>query len=410
MNPVYSVSQVNLYLKNLFTRDAFLSRIVVEGEVSNCKYHSAGHVYFTLKDAGAQLKCVMFASSRQKGLLFPMREGDQVQVLGRIAVFERDGVYQMYADRIVSAGLGELYERFEQLKKRLAAEGLFDAEHKKPLPPYPKRIGIVTARTGAALQDILNILHRRDPYVQPILAPAQVQGEGAAESVVRAIRRLTDAGVDLMIVGRGGGSIEDLWAFNEEIVARAVYECPIPVISCVGHETDTTIIDYVSDLRAPTPSAAAELAVGLREDLDARLIDAHYSLMTAMTERIERKREQLNHMERLLSMQKPTVRLLRRKERLESIERQLRSAMEGRLLEAGRRLSVDAAKLDGLSPLKKLTGGFGYLSDPEGKPVLSVKARKPGDIVSVMLHDGTMVTEVKEVIPFSEEDSLIPRG
>ncbi|MBO4325136.1 MAG: exodeoxyribonuclease VII large subunit [Lachnospiraceae bacterium] len=401
MNPVYSVSEVSIYLKNLFNRDAILSRIVVEGEVSNCKYHSTGHVYFTLKDSGGQLKCVMFASSRVKGLQFPMKEGDCVQVLGRISVFERDGVYQMYAERIVLAGLGVLFDRFEQLKKRLSAEGLFDKEHKKPIPPYPKRIGIVTARTGAALQDILNILHRRNPYVQPILAPAQVQGEGAAETIVRAIRRLQNADVDIIIVGRGGGSIEDLWAFNEEIVARAVYECPVPVISCVGHETDWTIIDYVSDLRAPTPSAAAELAVGIAEELTARMVDYHCALTGAMTEAIERRREALAHAERLLMMQKPTARLARRRERMEDFERQLRAAMRSRFERESRRLAVAAARLDGLSPLKKLGGGFGYISEPDGKPVVSITQRKPGDTVRIVLKDGELNAEVKSAVAFA---------
>lgn len=404
MNPVYSVSEVSIYLKNLFNRDAILSRIVVEGEVSNCKYHSTGHVYFTLKDSGGQLKCVMFASSRVKGLQFPMKEGDCVQVLGRISVFERDGVYQMYAERIVLAGLGVLFDRFEQLKKRLSAEGLFDKEHKKTIPPYPKRIGIVTARTGAALQDILNILHRRNPYVQPILAPAQVQGEGAAETIVRAIRRLQDADVDIIIVGRGGGSIEDLWAFNEEIVARAVYECPVPTISCVGHETDWTIIDYVSDLRAPTPSAAAELAVGIAEELTARMVDYHCALTGAMTEAIERRREALAHAERLLMMQKPTTRLARRRERMEAFEKQLHAAIRNRFERESKRLAVAAARLDGLSPLKKLGGGFGYISDPDGKPVVSITQRKPGDTVRIVLKDGELSAEVKSAVSFAGPD------
>lgn len=406
MNPVYKVSEVNIYLKNLFNRDAVLSRIAVEGEVSNCKYHSTGHVYFTLKDSGGQLKCVMFAASRVKGLAFPMKEGDLVQVLGRISVFERDGVYQLYAERITQAGLGELYERYELLKKRLAAEGLFDREHKKTLPPYPKRIGIVTARTGAALQDILNILHRRNPYVQPVLSPAQVQGEGASQTIVRAIKRLEHADVDVIIVGRGGGSIEDLWAFNEENVARAVYECPVPVISCVGHETDTTIIDYVSDLRAPTPSAAAELAVGLAEELIARMVDYHSALTEAMSERIARKREELRHAERLLMMQKPTARLARRRDCMEAIRQQLRSAMENRFSKESKRLAVLAAKLDGLSPLKKLGGGFGYISDGSGKPVVSVLKQKPGDLLRILLKDGEMTAEVKETVAFDEKTEM----
>lgn len=395
MNPVYSVTQVSLYIKNLFTRDGMLARIVVEGEVSNCKYHSSGHIYFTLKDAGAQLKCVMFAASRERGLGFVLKDGAKVQVLGRISVFERDGVYQMYAERIVLAGLGELYERFEELKKKLYAEGLFDEAHKKQIPLYPKKIGIVTARTGAALQDILNILHRRNPYVQPILAPARVQGEGAAQTVVHALHILENAGVDVIIVGRGGGSIEDLWAFNEEIVARAVYQCPIPVISCVGHETDTTMIDYVSDLRAPTPSAAAEIAVRESGDIDAALVDLHSGLTGAMLSILERYRENVRHMEQILSVQKPMAKLERKREQAEVFEQRLHAAMERRVRKARNDLEVLAAKLDGKSPLKKLSGGFGFVSNEEHVPVTTVEMVECGDKLHITLCDGEIQTEVK---------------
>lgn len=397
MNPVYSVTQVSLYIKNLFTRDGVLARIVVEGEVSNCKYHSSGHVYFTLKDAGAQLKCVMFASSRERGLQFPLKDGAKVQVLGRISVYERDGSYQMYAERIALAGLGELYERYEELKKKLYSEGLFDASHKKEIPPYPKKVGIVTARTGAALQDILNILHRRNPYVQPILSPAQVQGEGAAETVVRAIHRLEKVGVDVIIVGRGGGSIEDLWAFNEEIVARAVYECSIPVISCVGHETDTTIIDYVSDLRAPTPSAAAELAVREAEDIEAALVDYHSALTGAMLDILDRRREDLIHLEKLLSMQKPSAKIERKREFVQTAEQRLRMAMNNRVRKARHELEICAARLDGKSPLKKLSGGFGFISDTTAAPVTTVETLHIGDELRITICDGEIQTEVKGI-------------
>ena len=406
MNPVYSVTQVSLYIKNLFTRDVMLARIIVEGEVSNCKYHSSGHIYFTLKDAGAQLKCVMFASARMKGLDFQLREGAKVQVLGRISSYERDGVYQLYADRIVAAGLGELYERYEELKKKLYLEGLFDESHKKDIPMYPKRIGIVTARTGAALQDILNILHRRNPYVQPILAPAQVQGEGASQTIVQAIHLLEKADVDVIIVGRGGGSIEDLWAFNEENVARAVYACEIPVISCVGHETDTTIIDYVSDLRAPTPSAAAEMAVREADELIGRLVDYHSDLTAAMTDVIEQKREKLLHLGKLLSYQRPTVRMERRKERLDVMQRELKAAMEACRKRTRHRLELYAARLDGVSPLKKLSGGYGFVTDAEGKPLVSAAAEKEGDEVHIFLRDGELVADVRE-IRRTEEKGLI---
>ena len=244
----------------MFAQDFMLKRISVKGEVSNCKYHSTGHIYFTLKDGAGAISAVMFAGNR-RGLTFAMKEGDKVVVTGSIEVYERDGKYQLYAREIELAGAGNLYLKFEALKRELEEMGMFDASYKKPIPKYAKRVGIVTAPTGAAIQDIRNIASRRNPYVQLILYPALVQGEGAAASVVNGIRALDALGVDVMIVGRGGGSIEDLWAFNEEIVARAIFACETPVISAVGHETDTTIADYVADLRAPTPSAAAELAV-----------------------------------------------------------------------------------------------------------------------------------------------------
>ena len=260
MKHVYTVAQVNTYIKNMFTQDFMLNRIYIKGEVSNCKYHSSGHIYFSLKDEGGAMACVMFAGDR-KGLAFPMQDGQSVIVLGRVGVYERSGSYQLYAKEIIRDGAGRLYEAYEKLKEELEEMGMFAPQYKQPIPFYAKRVGVVTAPTGAAVQDIRNIALRRNPYVQLILYPAQVQGEGAADSIVRGIEALDALGLDVLIVGRGGGSIEDLWAFNEEKVARAIFDCSTPVISAVGHETDTTIADYVADLRAPTPSAAAELAV-----------------------------------------------------------------------------------------------------------------------------------------------------
>ena len=257
---VYSVGQVNNYIKNMFAQDFMLHQISIKGEVSNCKYHSSGHIYFTLKDQTGTINAIMFAGNR-KGLSFQMKEGDKVVVTGSVEVYERDGKYQIYAREIELDGAGGLYLKFEALKRELEEMGMFAEEYKQPIPQFARRIGIVTAPTGAAVQDIRNIAARRNPYVQLILYPALVQGEGAAASIVNGIHALEQLGVDVMIVGRGGGSIEDLWAFNEEIVARAIFECTVPVISAVGHQTDWTIADYVADLRAPTPSAAAELAV-----------------------------------------------------------------------------------------------------------------------------------------------------
>ena len=257
---IYSVGQVNTYIKNMFTQDYLLRRISVKGEVSNCKYHTSGHLYFTLKDEQGTLACVMFAGSR-KGLAFPMENGQQIVVSGNVNVYERDGKYQLYAQQIRLQGSGDLYERFERLKTELGEMGMFAQEYKQPVPKYIKTLGVVTAPTGAAVRDIIQIARRRNPFVQIVLFPALVQGDGASKSVARGIEVLDRYGVDVIIVGRGGGSMEDLWAFNEEKVARAIFECRTPIVSAVGHETDTTIADFVADLRAPTPSAAAELCV-----------------------------------------------------------------------------------------------------------------------------------------------------
>ncbi len=260
MASIYSVTQVNSYIKNMFVQDYLLSRISVRGEISNCKYHTSGHIYFTLKDKSGTLSAVMFAGQR-KGLNFQLQEGQQVIVTGSIDVYERDGRYQLYAREIKKEGIGDLFERFQKLRDELEDMGMFAAEYKQPIPKYAKTVGVVTASTGAAIRDIMNISARRNPYVQLVLYPALVQGEQAKYSIVKGIKTLDAMGLDVIIVGRGGGSIEDLWAFNEEIVARAIFECSTPVISAVGHETDVTIADYVADMRAPTPSAAAELAV-----------------------------------------------------------------------------------------------------------------------------------------------------
>lgn len=260
MNNVYSVGQVNTYIKNMFTQDFMLSRISVKGEVSNCKYHTSGHIYFSLKDETGTINCVMFAGQR-RGLAFAMKNGDKVVVQGSVSVYERDGRYQLYAREISLEGAGLLYEKYLALKQELEEMGMFAPEYKQLIPRFIKILGVVTAPTGAAIQDIRNISYRRNPYLQIVLYPALVQGDGAVRSIVRGIQMLDAYGVDVMIVGRGGGSIEDLWAFNEEEVARAIFNCETPIISAVGHETDTTIADFVADLRAPTPSAAAELAV-----------------------------------------------------------------------------------------------------------------------------------------------------
>ena len=245
----------------MFSQDYLLNAVSVKGEISNCKYHASGHIYFTLKDKSSVLACVMFAGNRTKGLSFPLKEGMQVIVSGNIDIYERDGKYQLYARNITQDGIGELYEKFERLKNELSQRGMFDPMYKKPIPALVKRLGVVTAPNGAAIRDIISISKARNPYIEIILYPALVQGEGAVNSIVKGIKMLEMIGVDAMIVGRGGGSLEDLWAFNEEAVAQAIFDCDVPIISAVGHETDTTIADFVADVRAETPSAAAQIAV-----------------------------------------------------------------------------------------------------------------------------------------------------
>ena len=303
MGSVYTVSQVTSYIKNMFTQDFALNRVSIKGEVSNCKYHTSGHIYFTLKDGGAQIAAVMFAGQR-KGLDFTLAEGQEVIVSGTVDVYEKDGRYQLYAKEIKREGRGDLFCRFEKLRDELEEMGMFDGCYKQPIPKYATRIGIVTASTGAAIRDIMNITSRRNPYVQLILYPALVQGEKAKYSIVQGIKTLDQMGLDVLIVGRGGGSIEDLWAFNEEMVARAIFECHTPVISAVGHETDVTIADYVADLRAPTPSAAAELAVFDYKQFEETVAAYKLLLDKAAKRKLERARFRLEQCRMQLKLKK----------------------------------------------------------------------------------------------------------
>ncbi|MBE5962673.1 MAG: exodeoxyribonuclease VII large subunit [Lachnospiraceae bacterium] len=396
MDQVYSVTEVNLYIKNMFVRDRVLNQICMKGEVSNCKYHSSGHIYFTLKDETGQMACVMFAGQRT-GLRFRLEEGQSVLVVGSISVYERDGKYQMYAREIRLDGLGLLYERFEMLKKSLYAEGLFDPSLKKKIPEYPKKIGIVTASTGAAIQDIINISKRRNPYVQLILYPAKVQGEGAAETVVRGIRRLDVLGVDTIIVGRGGGSIEDLWAFNEEIVARAIFACKTPVISAVGHETDITIADYVADLRAPTPSAAAELAVNDVSLLLSSFVDYHSALTQEMMRKIALKRNQAEQLKMRLGYVSPIYQIRQKRQMSVDMEERLSRMMHQVLNNKKHALHLYIERMKGLSPLQKLSSGYSYVADEEGKVVNSITKVKSGDHVTISVTDGSIKAVVETV-------------
>lgn len=393
---VYTVKQVNSYIKNMFTQDFMLNRIYVKGEVSNCKYHTSGHIYFSLKDESGTIACVMFAGQRG-GLSFHMREGQQIIVLGSVNVYERTGSYQLYAQEIRLDGEGTLYEKYQMLKQELEEMGMFAPEYKKAIPRYAKRIGVVTAPTGAAVRDIMNISARRNPYVQLLLYPAQVQGEGAKESIVRGIRMLETKNVDVIIVGRGGGSIEDLWAFNDECVARAIFDCQVPVISAVGHETDVTIADYVADLRAPTPSAAAELAVWDYRQLQGYLDECRLRMNRSMTGTIRINRLRLKELDVRLSYLHPRHKLQDQQQRLIELEEELRTLMRDRVKEARHRLAIQIEKLNGLSPVRKLNQGFAYVEEADGGVVKSIRQVEKGDEMTVYVTDGLIRTSVKAV-------------
>ena len=418
MGSVYTVSQVTSYIRNMFTQDFALNRISIKGEVSNCKYHTSGHIYFTLKDGGAQIAAVMFAK-QAKDLDFHLAEGQEVVVSGTVDVYERDGRYQLYAKEIKREGRGDLFLRFEKLRDELEEMGMFDGCYKQPIPKYAKKIGVVTASTGAAIRDIMNITARRNPYVQLILYPALVQGEQAKYSIVKGIKTLDALGLDVLIVGRGGGSIEDLWAFNEEMVARAIFECQTPVISAVGHETDVTIADYVADLRAPTPSAAAELAVFDYKQFEEKVAACKLLLEKAAKRRVERARFRLEQCRMQLKLKNPQRNLNDRKQQLadmeEALNRRMQEAlkenrrsleqqkqclnrqMTGKLEKEKHRLALNASRLEGLSPLKKLSAGYGFVQKESGEAIRSVKQAKPGDTLRVYVTDGSFETLVKEV-------------
>ncbi len=374
-----------------------MQHLFVKGEVSNCKYHSSGHIYFTLKDSKGTISCVMFARNRA-GLSFRMSEGQQVIVGGTVDVYERDGKYQIYAMQILLDGNGQLYEKFEQLKKELAESGMFAPEYKQPIPKYIKTLGVVTADTGAAVRDIIQVAGRRNPYVQIILYPAIVQGEAAVQSVINGIHALEKLGVDVMIVGRGGGSIEDLWAFNERAVAEAVFNCSVPIISAVGHETDTTIIDYVSDLRAPTPSAAAELAVTDVREILSEMADCREMLDSRMQRRIQAERNQLRQWELKLQVASPAGRLRERKMAVLSAEERLQQRMERLLQKRRHEMAIYIEKLKGLSPLEKLNSGFSYVEDETGKNIRSVMGVNVGSELTIQVTDGRLKARVTEVL------------
>ena len=384
---VFTVGQLNAYIKDMFMQDLLLRNILVRGEISNCKYHASGHIYFTLKDPKGVVNCVMFAGNRS-GLSFRLTEGQQVIVAGEVSVFERDGKYQIYARQIIREGAGELYERYEQLKRELEAAGYFDEAHKQEIPRYIKTLGIVTADTGAAVRDIIQIARRRNPYVQISLYPSLVQGAGAAPSIVQGIQALERIGVDVMIVGRGGGSIEDLWAFNELSVAQAVYQCTVPIISAVGHETDTTIIDYVSDLRAPTPSAAAELAVTDVREIIGSLELYRRDLQRRMEVHIRDWRSRCRQQESRVIHLSPAGRIREKRMYCVRLEERLQERMQRVLQSRQTRLALSIERMKGLSPLEKLSSGYAYLTDASGKNIRSVEQVSVDMKLRVQLADG----------------------
>ena len=380
----------------MFTQDYFLQTVFVKGEVSNCKYHPSGHIYFTLKDSASALNCIMFAGDR-RGLSFRLTEGQQVIAKGSVSVFERDGRYQLYVKEVTLDGAGALYEKYEQLKRELAEEGMFAPEYKQPIPKYIHTLGVVTADTGAAVRDIIQIATRRNPYVQIILYPALVQGASAAPSIVNGIRALERQGVDVMIVGRGGGSIEDLWAFNERMVAQAVFDCTVPIISAVGHETDTTIIDYVSDLRAPTPSAAAELAVTAASDIDQEILNGQERLYRQMDRVLRRKKQQAEQMEMRLRYLSPANRIREKRTYSIQLEERLENRMQMLLRDRRHTLALYIERMKAVSPLEKLNSGYSYVEAADGKNIRSVTQVREGDSLRIRVSDGMIDTKVKQV-------------
>lgn len=398
MASVYSVSQVNSYIKHMFSEDFALSSISIKGEVSNCKHHSSGHIYFTLKEENAVISCVVFAGNR-RGLTFDLKEGLKVIAKGSVNVYERDGKYQLYATKIDLDGEGDLFKKYEQLKKELLEMGMFDNSFKKPIPRYAAKVGIVTAKTGAAIQDIINVSTRRNPHVKLFLYSAIVQGEGAKDSIIEGIKTLDTYDLDVIIIGRGGGSIEDLWAFNEEEVARAIFSCNTPIISAVGHETDTTIADYVSDLRAPTPSAAAELAVF---DYDAYLIDLdniRSNLDKHIINKLELNRNRLGILEARLKSKSPKNIIERRKEQLGHYKIRLNDLMNSSLQNNKNKLNIYISGLEGLSPLKRLQSGYSFVSHNQHAvtDVTQINLEDEIDIDVVNGHIKAKVTDVSKI-------------
>lgn len=396
---VLSITQINEYIRGKMDEDRLLMQLAVRGEISNYKMYPSGHHYFTLKDENAALKCVMFKTNAAR-LRFRPENGMKVIALGRITVYPRDGAYQLYCSAMSMDGVGDLYAAFEQLKAKLAAQGVFAPEHKKPLPPYPGTIGIVTSSAGAAVHDMLRILNKRYPLTQVRLLPVRVQGAEAPGEIAAAIRYANHYHLaDLLIVGRGGGSIEDLWAFNDERVAYAIYESQIPVISAVGHEPDVTISDYVADLRAATPSNAAELAVPDQTALMQNLDAAASAMASALSVRLRHARQRLNVLAQSPALVSPTGYLEQRKQSLEHLKARMIAAQTQQIQRKRQRFIGETAKLEAMSPLKVLTRGYSIVSSDDGTVLHSIQQTASGEEIHVKLSDGSLratITDVKE--------------
>ncbi len=398
MSQPITVAQLNRYVNALLERDNNLNPVLVKGEISGFKAYPSGHLYFTLKDEEAAVSCVMFKGQAVR-LKFRPANGLKVIITARASLYDRDGRFQLMVSEMTAEGIGDLYLAYEQMKKRLSDEGLFAPDHKKKIPLLPQAIGVVTSPAGAVIRDIIQVLSRRFPNFRLQLIPVAVQGEGAAAAIAAAVRRFNQLKtVDVLIVGRGGGSLEDLWAFNEEIVARAVYESEIPIISAVGHETDFTICDFAADLRAPTPSAAAELAIPVRREQELNLRQLENRLTRSLGRQLDRQRLRLQHCLQSKAMRRPLELVDRRRLDLDRFDLALRQSMQVRLNRAERSFSIVAGKLDALSPLKVLARGYGVVSSAAtGRTLLSTALVNRGDIVDVRLSDGILQCEVQKI-------------
>ncbi len=394
---VLTVSQLTQYIKNIFAADSQLNKLQISGEISNYKHHSSGHMYFTLKDAGASVRCVMFRSQNAR-LAFRPADGLRAVVGGRLSVYERDGQYQLYADTMQPEGVGSLFAAFEELKKKLAAEGLFAAKYKKAIPRIPGKIGIITSSTGAALRDILTTLRRRFPQVEVLIVPVLVQGPEAPRQIAEAIEFLnTVSDIDVIIAGRGGGSIEELWAFNEEIVARAIFTSDVPVISAVGHETDFTIADFIADIRAATPTAAGELVVPNQREIGEYLDAAFRRMASQLSKKLEHDRRYLEKLASSRVLKRPMERVEQNKQFVDSLAVRLENRMAYLLQGYTSRVNLLDSKLAALSPAAVLSRGFAICLDDEGQVVRDASAVSTGSVINIRLERGSLDAEVKRV-------------